>query len=83
MKPTTTLASRLFNLWQLFSRLWQAGTPWLRTKGSCRFTPTCSQFARQAVSRYGMILGVWITLKRISKCHPFSQGGFDPVEYYR
>lgn len=56
--------------------------PWMLFKGNCRFTPTCSQFARQAVKRYGMILGVWITLKRLGKCHPFHAGGHDPIEKY-
>ena len=46
---------------------------------ACRFTPTCSEYMAQAVSKYGIIQGVVLGLKRISKCHPFHKGGFDPV----
>ncbi|MBN1260283.1 MAG: membrane protein insertion efficiency factor YidD [Anaerolineae bacterium] len=46
---------------------------------SCRFTPTCSQYSYEAISRYGMIKGGWLSLKRIARCHPFNPGGYDPV----
>lgn len=46
---------------------------------SCRFTPTCSQYTLDAVRTHGAIRGSWLGLKRISKCHPFHKGGFDPV----
>ncbi|MBM3210989.1 membrane protein insertion efficiency factor YidD [Candidatus Poribacteria bacterium] len=46
---------------------------------SCRFYPTCSQYAQEAISRYGVIKGGWLSMKRISKCHPFHPGGYDPV----
>lgn len=45
----------------------------------CRFTPTCSAYAYEAISRYGVIKGGWLSLKRLSKCHPFHEGGYDPV----
>ncbi len=45
----------------------------------CRFYPTCSEYAYQAISHYGLIRGIFIGIKRISKCHPFSQGGYDPI----
>lgn len=45
----------------------------------CRFSPTCSEYTYQAVSRYGIIYGLWLGVKRISKCHPFHKGGYDPV----
>lgn len=48
-------------------------------KGSCRFYPTCSEYARQAFWRYGMILGIKLTLKRIGRCQPFASGGHDPL----
>ena len=48
--------------------------------GSCRFRPTCSVYAYQAIDRYGIIRGGLLGLKRIFKCHPLSQGGFDPVK---
>ncbi|RKU37123.1 membrane protein insertion efficiency factor YidD [Candidatus Poribacteria bacterium] len=47
---------------------------------SCRFYPTCSQYAQQALERYGTLKGVWLTLKRLSKCHPYHPGGFDPLK---
>ncbi|MBZ4652975.1 MAG: hypothetical protein JG781_313 [Peptococcaceae bacterium] len=47
---------------------------------SCRFYPTCSQYALEAVSRYGPWKGSWLALKRILKCHPFHPGGYDPVK---
>ena len=47
---------------------------------SCRFYPTCSQYAQQALERYGTCKGIWLTLKRLSKCHPYHPGGFDPLK---
>ncbi|MFW0861498.1 MAG: membrane protein insertion efficiency factor YidD [Dethiobacter sp.] len=49
-------------------------------KTSCRFYPTCSQYALDALERYGAISGTWRGLKRICRCHPFHPGGYDPVE---
>ena len=48
-------------------------------RGSCRFVPSCSAYSVEAVSRYGAIRGVWMTMRRLGRCHPFSPGGFDPV----
>ncbi len=45
----------------------------------CRFTPTCSEYALEAVKRYGPWKGMWLSLKRIAKCHPFHKGGYDPL----
>ena len=47
---------------------------------ACRFYPTCSQYALEALERYGMFKGCWLTLKRLSKCHPYHPGGFDPLK---
>ena len=47
--------------------------------GNCRFQPTCSQYAIDAVNEHGIFKGVFLSLKRIAKCHPFHPGGFDPV----
>jgi uncharacterized protein len=46
---------------------------------SCRFVPTCSQYAIEAVERFGVFKGSWLAAKRISRCHPFHPGGYDPV----
>jgi len=47
---------------------------------NCRFVPTCSEYAYQAVEKYGVIKGLWMGLKRVLRCHPFSKGGVDLVE---
>jgi uncharacterized protein len=46
---------------------------------TCRFHPTCSQYAIDAVTKHGTVRGSWLAAKRISKCHPFHPGGYDPV----
>ena len=47
---------------------------------SCRFTPTCSEYAREAVEKYGAMRGTWLGAKRILRCQPFSKGGYDPIK---
>ncbi len=46
---------------------------------SCRFSPSCSSYALISIQRFGILEGVWLTLKRLIKCHPFHSGGYDPV----
>ena len=46
---------------------------------SCRFYPTCSEYAIEALSRHGALKGGWLTLRRLGRCHPFCAGGVDPV----
>lgn len=49
------------------------------TPPSCRYTPTCSQYALEAIKKYGALKGGWLALKRILRCHPWGGSGFDPV----
>ncbi len=46
---------------------------------SCRFYPSCSQYTLEAVTRYGLIRGGWLGLRRLVRCHPFNPGGHDPL----
>lgn len=46
---------------------------------SCRFYPTCSEYAAAAVEAHGTVRGLWLATKRLARCHPFHPGGFDPV----
>ncbi|MBQ4114620.1 membrane protein insertion efficiency factor YidD [bacterium] len=60
----------LINLYQKISSL---------TPPRCRFYPTCSEYTKQAILKYGVFKGGLMGLKRISKCHPLHEGGYDPV----
>ena len=59
-------------------RLWQTTISRVLPP-SCRFTPSCSQYGYEAIAKYGIWNGGWLTLKRISRCHPLNPGGYDPV----
>ena len=49
-------------------------------KPCCRFVPTCSEYALQAVQKYGAVKGTYLAAKRLLKCHPFHEGGYDPLK---
>lgn len=67
-----TLAVGLIRLYQ------QLVSPWLRP--ACRFTPSCSEYAAQAITRHGLIKGAWLIARRLARCHPFAAAGYDPVK---
>lgn len=46
---------------------------------ACRFEPTCSEYAAEAVELHGVVHGSWLALRRLARCHPFARAGFDPV----
>ncbi|MGA8027807.1 MAG: membrane protein insertion efficiency factor YidD [Bryobacteraceae bacterium] len=46
---------------------------------ACRFYPTCSEYMAEAIQKYGAVKGSWMGLRRLGRCHPFHEGGFDPV----
>ncbi len=64
-------------IWLL--RLYKAGVSPLLPP-ACRFVPTCSEYALEAVQKYGAVRGSWMGLRRLLRCHPFHPGGFDPVK---
>ena len=52
-------------------------SPWMGKK--CRYTPTCSNYGIEALKKYGPVKGLWLTIKRVSRCHPWGGHGYDPV----
>ncbi len=64
------LALAIIRLYQRLSRL---------TPPSCIYTPTCSHYGYQAIARFGVLKGGWLTFRRILRCHPWAYGGLDPV----
>ena len=54
-------------------------SPFIGGKCACRFSPTCSEYTKQSIQKYGMAKGVWLGIKRISRCRPGGGCGYDPV----
>ncbi len=65
------LLIKLIDIYQLFF------SPFF--SGQCRFSPTCSNYPRDAIIKHGVIEGIWLTFSRLSKCHPWHEGGLDAV----
>jgi putative membrane protein insertion efficiency factor len=66
----------------IFIRFYQTAISPL-TPPSCRYTPTCSAYAAEAIGRHGSIKGSWLALRRLLRCHPFGGRGYDPVPEIR
>lgn len=71
MNPLQRLLIGLIRLYQI------ALSPYFGSQ--CRFTPTCSEYAKEAVKQHGAFKGTWLAVRRISRCHPYHPGGHDPV----
>ena len=75
MKVIGTMVKKLLLLFiKAYRYLWSPIFP-----SHCRFHPTCSAYAVEAIKLHGTIKGLWLIIKRLSRCHPFAQGGLDPV----
>ena len=60
-------------------KIYQKGiSPYLGRR--CGFYPTCSEYSRQAITKYGAVKGTYLSVKRLLKCHPFHKGGYDPLK---
>lgn len=80
-KTALRLAERLIDFYQLYLSTDQGLLGSVLPRGRvCRYSPTCSEYCRQALRKYGIIAGGLISLKRILRCHPWSRGGFDPLK---
>jgi len=71
MSPLARLVALPIKAYRLFL------SPWLGH--SCRYQPTCSQYALEALERHGALRGTWLTLRRLVRCHPWGGTGYDPV----
>ncbi len=60
-------------------KLYQKYISPLKRNSNCIYTPTCSSYAIEALEKYGAMKGLYLTIKRILRCHPFHKGGYDPV----
>ena len=74
VSPGTLVRAALLGLIRLYQLTL---SPWLGNP--CRYEPTCSHYAAEAVARFGARRGVWLAAKRIGRCHPWGRSGYDPV----
>jgi len=74
LTPGSTVRAALLRLIRLYQLTL---SPWLGRQ--CRYEPTCSHYAAEALQRFGVRRGVWLAAKRIGRCHPWGRSGYDPV----
>jgi putative membrane protein insertion efficiency factor len=74
MSPANAVRALLLGLIRLYQL---TVSPWLGTR--CRYDPTCSKYAAEALERFGVVRGVWLAAKRLGRCHPWGRSGYDPV----
>jgi putative membrane protein insertion efficiency factor len=74
------IALKLIRLYQKTLSLDHGPLAFLYSEGFCRYNPTCSMYAYQAIEKYGVAKGSWVGLKRILRCTPWAKGGWDPVK---
>jgi putative membrane protein insertion efficiency factor len=74
MSPAGAVRAFLLGLIRLYQLTL---SPWLGTQ--CRYEPTCSNYAVEALEQHGVVRGVWLAAKRLGRCHPWGRSGYDPV----
>ena len=67
------------NVLLVFIKIYRKFLSTLKTKPTCIYVPTCSEYAAEAIEKYGSIKGTFLATKRLLRCHPFAKGGYDPV----
>ena len=75
-----TVLLKIIHLYQKTLSLDHGPLKILKPFGQCRFYPTCSEFSCQAIKKYGVVQGSWLSIKRLLRCHPFSKGGVDEIK---
>lgn len=76
------LSSLMIRIIVFYQKTLSPDHSWLKFRhplGYCRFQPSCSEYAIQAINKYGPLKGVWKIIWRLLRCHPFSKGGYDPA----
>jgi putative membrane protein insertion efficiency factor len=80
MNHRITIRRTLLRMLEVY-RYWLSPAVHALSRTGCKFEPTCSCYATEAIELHGPGQGTWLALRRLVRCHPFSRGGFDPVPY--